>query len=55
MTVTLRKGIANFVTRRLSLARGGLYRVTGGGASRIVKVDSYAANGGSVISRLIAL
>ena len=55
ITVTVRKGIADFVTRRLSLARGGLYRVTGGGASRIVKVDAYATNGGSVISRLIAL
>ncbi|MDC0033800.1 hypothetical protein OAJ57_04475 [Alphaproteobacteria bacterium] len=55
ITVTLRKGVADFVVRRLSLARGGLYRVTGGGVSRIVKVDTYAASGGSVISRLIAL
>ena len=54
ITVKLRNGVADFVTKSLSLERGGLYRVTGNGASRIVRVDAYAADGGSVISRLIA-
>ena len=54
ITVKLRKGVVDFVTQRLSLERGGLYRVTGRGASRVVRVDAHAANGGSVISRLIA-
>jgi hypothetical protein len=54
ITVKLRNGVADFVTQRLSLERGGLYRVTTSGASRIVRVDAHAADGGSVISRLIA-
>jgi len=54
ITVKLRDGVADFVTQRLSLERDGLYRVTGSGASRIVRVDAYAAAGGPVISRLIA-
>ena len=54
ITVPLRNGIADFVTHHLSLERGGLYRFTGSGASRIVRVDAYATDGGSVISRLIA-
>ena len=36
ITVKLRNGVADFVTKSLSLERGGLYRVTGNGASRIV-------------------
>ncbi|MDA1325657.1 MAG: hypothetical protein O3C34_13025 [Proteobacteria bacterium] len=53
-TVKLRDGVADFVTQHLSLEPDGLYRVTGGGVSRIVRVDAYAAGGGSVISRLVA-
>ena len=52
--MTLRNGIADFAAQRLSLKQGGLYRVTGGGASRIIRVDSYAIAGGPLISRLIA-
>ena len=54
VTVPLRAGVADLARLGQSLERGGLYRVTGGGASRIVRIDDYAAGGGPVISRLIA-
>lgn len=54
VSVALRAGIADLVKQRLSLERGGLYRITGGGASRIVRIDDHAVPGGALISRLIA-
>jgi hypothetical protein len=54
VTVTLKNGIADFARRNSVLARGGLYRVSAGDRSRVVKVDDYAADGGPLISRLIA-
>ena len=54
LTVKLQGGVADLAAQKRALERGGLYRVTGGGVSRIVKIDDYAASGGSLISRLIA-
>jgi hypothetical protein len=54
LTVKLLGGVADLAAEKRVLEHGGLYRVTGGGASRIVKIDDYAVAGGSLISRLIA-
>jgi len=54
LTVTLNNGIADFARLSRALARGGLYRVSAGGSNRVVKIDEYAADGGPLISRLIA-
>jgi hypothetical protein len=55
VTIMVRNGLVDFATQDRVLERGGLYRISSGSSSRVVRVDSYAARGGSLISRLIAL
>lgn len=52
--VTLRDGVADIGTQRISLERGGVYRASGGSSSRVFKVDENAAERGPVIGRLIS-
>ncbi len=48
------KGVADLATMKKPLAVGGVYRVTGGGKSRVFQIDPAAKNGGPLLGRLVA-